>query len=123
MTAEDVDELKACLELGFGFKSPEAELDSRLSDTLPALGLFHNVNKSYSQSISKSGTATSFSSPDRDFFNSPSPSPSPLGSPLAVLASSGIPSISYIYSFFFYIVKLFKILPNFGVNFNSFLKF
>ncbi|KAE8680651.1 putative Glutamate receptor 2 plant [Hibiscus syriacus] len=35
VTDEDLDELKACIELGFGFDSPE--LDQRLSDTLPAL--------------------------------------------------------------------------------------
>uniref|UniRef100_A0A803PEW7 Uncharacterized protein n=1 Tax=Cannabis sativa TaxID=3483 RepID=A0A803PEW7_CANSA len=36
VTDEDVDELKACIELGFGFDSPEAD-HQRLSDTLPAL--------------------------------------------------------------------------------------
>lgn len=84
LTAEDLEELKACLELGFGFESPE--LDSRLSNTLPALGLYHAVNKSYSDSISKSANRTAFSSPDRDYINSPSP----LGSPLAIFGSSGI---------------------------------
>ncbi|CAK9315248.1 unnamed protein product [Citrullus colocynthis] len=83
VTAEDLEELKACLELGFGFESPE--LDSRLSDTLPALGLYYAVNKNYSDSMSKSSNTTAFSSPDRDSLNSPSP----LGSPLAILGSSG----------------------------------
>ncbi|CAN1221283.1 hypothetical protein LINGRAPRIM_LOCUS225 [Linum grandiflorum] len=56
VTDEDVDELKACIELGFGFDSPE--VDQRLSDTLPALGLYHAVNKNYNESVSKSFTDT-----------------------------------------------------------------
>ncbi|XP_038902790.1 uncharacterized protein LOC120089408 [Benincasa hispida] len=83
VTAEDLEELKACLELGFGFESPE--LDSRLSNTFPALELYHAVNKNYNDSISKSANTTAFSSPDRDYLNSPSP----LGSPLAIFGSSG----------------------------------
>ena len=76
MTDEDLDELKACIELGFGFDSPE--VDQRLSDTLPALGLYYAVNKNYNDTVSKSAT--------------PSPSvasycdsiPSPIGSPHAI---------------------------------------
>lgn len=52
VTDEDVDELKACIELGFGFESsPEVEPDQRLSDTLPALELYYAVNKSYNNSL------------------------------------------------------------------------
>ncbi|KAK9112778.1 hypothetical protein Scep_020297 [Stephania cephalantha] len=60
VTEEDLDELKGCIELGFGFDSPE--LDRKLSDTLPALGLFYAVNKSYSDSLTKSPPPTLFSS-------------------------------------------------------------
>ncbi|RYQ80611.1 hypothetical protein Ahy_Scaffold1g106910 isoform B [Arachis hypogaea] len=52
VTDEDVNELKACIELGFGFESsPEVEPDQRLSDTLPALELYYAVNKSYNNSL------------------------------------------------------------------------
>ncbi|KAF8405019.1 hypothetical protein HHK36_009915 [Tetracentron sinense] len=69
VTDEDLDELKACIELGFGFDSPD--LDRRLSDTLPALGLYYAVNKQYNDSVSKSSSASSESDA----------SSSPLGSP------------------------------------------
>ncbi|KAA8547191.1 hypothetical protein F0562_003600 [Nyssa sinensis] len=61
VTDEDLDELKACIELGFGFDSPEM-VDQRLSDTLPALGLYHAVNKQYYDSVSKSPLSSSISS-------------------------------------------------------------
>ncbi|KAL1316262.1 uncharacterized protein [Arachis hypogaea] len=52
VTDEDVNELKACIELGFGFESsPEVEPDQRLSDTLPALELYYAVNKTYNNSL------------------------------------------------------------------------
>ncbi|XP_011069489.1 uncharacterized protein LOC105155313, partial [Sesamum indicum] len=76
VTDEDLDELKACIELGFGFDS--AEMDQRLSDTFPAYGLYYAVNKQYNDAASK--TPPPPSSP-----LSPSQSecdtPSPLGSP------------------------------------------
>ncbi|XP_047321018.1 uncharacterized protein LOC124925090 [Impatiens glandulifera] len=49
VTDEDIDELKACIELGFGFDSPE--VDKRLSDTLPVYQLYYDVNSSSSSSI------------------------------------------------------------------------
>ncbi|KAI3713055.1 hypothetical protein L1987_71625 [Smallanthus sonchifolius] len=55
VTDEDIDELKACIELGFGF----SESDDRLSSTLPALGLYYAVNKRYNDSISKSPSMSS----------------------------------------------------------------
>ncbi|KAL3646282.1 hypothetical protein CASFOL_011462 [Castilleja foliolosa] len=51
VTDEDLDELKACIELGFGFDSPE--IDQRLSDTFPAYGLYYAVNKQYNDVVSK----------------------------------------------------------------------
>ncbi|KAJ7952857.1 Protein of unknown function (DUF1685) [Quillaja saponaria] len=79
VTEEDLDELKACIELGFGFdSSPEVEHDQRLSDTLPALGLYYAVSKNYNESLAPKSSITTTSS-------SPTPSecetPSPLGSP------------------------------------------
>ncbi|KAG4973231.1 hypothetical protein HKD37_11G030598 [Glycine soja] len=73
VTDEDVDELKACIELGFGFdSSPENELDQRLSDTLPALGLYYAVNKRYNNSLVIKTTPSS-SSAASDCDSSPSP--------------------------------------------------
>ena len=76
MTDEDLDELKACIELGFGFDSPE--VDQRLSDTLPALGLYYAVNKNYNDTVSKSASSPSAVS-DCDSI------PSPIGSPHAIV--------------------------------------
>uniref|UniRef100_A0A2C9UR87 Uncharacterized protein n=2 Tax=Manihot esculenta TaxID=3983 RepID=A0A2C9UR87_MANES len=76
VTDEDLDELKACIELGFGFDSPE--VDQRLSDTLPALGLYYAVNKQYYDTVSKSVTANTTSSSSTA---SDCETPSPLGSP------------------------------------------
>ncbi|XP_022133086.1 uncharacterized protein LOC111005768 [Momordica charantia] len=78
VTDDDVDELKACIELGFGFDSPEA--DPRLYDTFPALSLYHAVNKRYSDSLSNS-VASLCSSPASD-----SVSPSFQSSPAAIIS-------------------------------------
>ncbi|XWS45275.1 hypothetical protein CRYUN_Cryun15aG0122600 [Craigia yunnanensis] len=75
VTDEDLDELKACIELGFGFDSPG--VDQRLSDTLPALGLYYAVNKNYNETVSKSASSPSAAS-DCDSI------PSPIGSPHAI---------------------------------------
>ncbi|XP_042506992.1 uncharacterized protein LOC122083300 [Macadamia integrifolia] len=80
VTDEDLDELKACIELGFGFDSPD--LDSKLSDTLPALGLYHAVNKQYSDSISKSSSSATPSECDAS---------SPPGSPLTIFSPGDDP--------------------------------
>ncbi|KAI4327455.1 hypothetical protein L6164_019914 [Bauhinia variegata] len=90
VTDEDVDELKACIELGFGFESsPEVELDQRLSDTLPALGLYLAVNKKYNDSLlvsSKSNITTASSSSSTV---SDCETPSPLGSPHTAIFGPG----------------------------------
>ncbi|XP_010412692.2 PREDICTED: uncharacterized protein LOC104699037, partial [Camelina sativa] len=66
LTDEDLDELKASFELGFGFGSPEIA-DQRLSDTLPALELYFAVQKSYNDAVSnKSTTSSSSLSSDGD---------------------------------------------------------
>ncbi|CAL0313560.1 unnamed protein product [Lupinus luteus] len=55
----DLDELKACIELGFGFDSPK--IDPKLSNTIPALELYLAVNKQYnSHSLSRSSSTSSF---------------------------------------------------------------
>lgn len=55
VTDEDIDELKACIELGFGFD----ESNDRLSTTFPALGFYYAVHKQYHDSISKSSSMSS----------------------------------------------------------------
>ncbi|TKY59031.1 hypothetical protein E2542_SST16107 [Spatholobus suberectus] len=58
LSEDDLDELKACIELGFGFDSPE--IDPKLSNTIPALELYHAVNKQYSNhSLSRSSSSSS----------------------------------------------------------------
>ncbi|KAK3015457.1 hypothetical protein RJ639_006819 [Escallonia herrerae] len=76
VTDDDLDELKACIELGFGFglglESPDT--DKHLSDTLPALGLYYAVNKQYygsfSSSASDSDASSPLGSPQTTIFNS-----------------------------------------------------
>ncbi|GKU98962.1 hypothetical protein SLEP1_g11891 [Rubroshorea leprosula] len=83
VTDEDLDELKACIELGFGFDSPEADRDHRLSDTLPALELFYAVNKQHNDVVSKSSSSLSTVSDGE--------TPSPIGSPLAIFGPGDNP--------------------------------
>ncbi|KAE8707709.1 CLK4-associating serine/arginine rich protein-like [Hibiscus syriacus] len=82
VTDEDLDELKACIELGFGFDSPE--LDQRLSHTLPALGLYYAVNKNYNDFVSRSASSISGAS-DCDSI------PSPIGSPHTIFGPGDPP--------------------------------
>uniref|UniRef100_A0A803KSC1 Uncharacterized protein n=1 Tax=Chenopodium quinoa TaxID=63459 RepID=A0A803KSC1_CHEQI len=51
LTDEDLDELKACFELGFRFDPNEAQPDQRLSSTLPALEFYFAVNKNYNDTV------------------------------------------------------------------------
>ncbi|XP_078444900.1 uncharacterized protein LOC144714036 [Wolffia australiana] len=80
VTDEDLEELRGCIDLGFGFSfdspasSTASSLDDvdRLSDTLPALDLYYAVQRSYSG----------------PFPDSPS-SGSPLDSPLSSIFPPG----------------------------------
>ncbi|XP_060180958.1 uncharacterized protein LOC132610652 [Lycium barbarum] len=61
LTDEDLNELKGCIELGFGFNEEEGQ---RLCSTLPALDLYFAVNRQYSTSpISSPGSKGSLPSP------------------------------------------------------------
>ncbi|OVA15820.1 Protein of unknown function DUF1685 [Macleaya cordata] len=84
VTDEDLDELKACIELGFTFDSPD--LDHRLSDTLPALGLYYAINKQYNDTMSKSSSSSSTTTSECDPL-------SPLGSPHTILSPGDNPQI------------------------------
>ncbi|CAH8329532.1 unnamed protein product [Eruca vesicaria subsp. sativa] len=59
VTDEDLEELKGCIELGFGFEPDSPELDPRLSETLPALGLYCAVNKQYRSGLSRTSSLSS----------------------------------------------------------------
>ncbi|WOL08518.1 hypothetical protein Cni_G17271 [Canna indica] len=66
LTDEDLDELKGCIELGFGFTEEEGGQDLR--NTLPALDLYFAVNRQLSDpklrfSPSPTSTPTATSSP------------------------------------------------------------
>ncbi|KAL4379871.1 hypothetical protein GQ457_02G007830 [Hibiscus cannabinus] len=87
VTDEDLDELKACIELGFGFDSPQV-LDQRLSDTLPALGLYQAVNKNYNDTISKHTPPSPSVASDSDSNIS-----SPIGSPHAIFGPGDNPQM------------------------------
>ncbi|CAA3018022.1 uncharacterized protein LOC111396937 isoform X1 [Olea europaea var. sylvestris] len=82
VTDEDLDELKACIELGFGFDSPE--MDKRLSDTFPAYGLYYSVNKHYNDTISKPPPPLSYATSECD-------TSSPLGSPHTIFGAGDNP--------------------------------
>ncbi|KAK4340230.1 hypothetical protein RND71_041692 [Anisodus tanguticus] len=57
VTDEDLEELRACFELGFGFDS-NSDLDPKLTKAFPALELYQAVNK-LSRSSSSVSTVTS----------------------------------------------------------------
>ncbi|MCO5555043.1 hypothetical protein L7F22_008583 [Adiantum nelumboides] len=51
LTDEDLEELRGCIDLGFGFRPDE---DCNLSGTLPALELYYAINRQYMESKSRS---------------------------------------------------------------------
>lgn len=51
LTDEDLEELRGCIDLGFGFSSGE---DSDLTSTLPALELYYAINRQYNDIKSRS---------------------------------------------------------------------
>ncbi|KAK4760885.1 hypothetical protein SAY87_005778 [Trapa incisa] len=84
---DDLDEIKACIELGFSFDSPV--IDPKLSNTLPGLPFYHAVlnNKHLHDAASKSpsnstdatdsspSTVSPMDSPGRQFMFSPGENP------------------------------------------------
>ncbi|XP_052192140.1 uncharacterized protein LOC127801244 [Diospyros lotus] len=60
---DDVDELKASLDLGFGFEPDTAEKDPHLADSFPALRLYHAVTKQYSDYTQSRPPTASSSAP------------------------------------------------------------
>lgn len=62
VTDDDLDELRACFELGFNFDSPD--LDPKLSSTFPALEFYYAVNRRYSSNNLSRSSSASFSDCD-----------------------------------------------------------
>eukprot|EP01018_Ginkgo_biloba_P029997 Gb_33536 [translate_table: standard] len=62
LTDEDLEELRGCIDLGFGFSYEE---DHKLCNTLPALDLYYAVNRQYIDCKSKSSPSTPECSFDR----------------------------------------------------------
>ncbi|KAI3809846.1 hypothetical protein L1987_19447 [Smallanthus sonchifolius] len=62
VTDDDVKELKACFDLGFGFDS-SSDLDPKLTQAFPALEFYAAVNRQYnSRLLSRSSSLSSDSS-------------------------------------------------------------
>lgn len=69
VTDEDLDELRACIDLGFGLgfgdedtRSDGSGSSSRLAETFPALDLYYAVNQNRSDLIAGDGATVSDSS-------------------------------------------------------------
>lgn len=62
LTNDDLEELKGCIELGFGFQPDSPELDPKLSDTLPALPFYCAVNRQYGGQLPRSASSSSMGS-------------------------------------------------------------
>ncbi|KAK8568173.1 hypothetical protein V6N13_106107 [Hibiscus sabdariffa] len=61
-TADDIEELKGCIDLGFGFEPDSPELDPKLSQTLPALEFYCAINRQFNGGMSRSMSASSMDS-------------------------------------------------------------
>jgi len=66
ITDEDLNELKGCIELGFGFNEEDGQ---RLCNTLPALDLYFAVNRQLSTSpvSTPGGSSSSLEGPSSSF--------------------------------------------------------
>ncbi|KAK8558610.1 hypothetical protein V6N13_098260 [Hibiscus sabdariffa] len=62
LTSDDIEELKGCIDLGFGFELDSPELDPKLSETLPALQFYCAVNRQYKGGMSRSSSTSSIDS-------------------------------------------------------------
>lgn len=62
ITNDDLEELRGCIELGFGFEPDSPDLNQRLTDTIPALDLYCAIHRQYSDHLSR--TSSFASEPD-----------------------------------------------------------
>lgn len=75
LTDEDLNELKGCIELGFGFNAEEGH---RLCTTIPALDLYFAVNRQFLTSPLTSPVAAASARPPPPPPGSPAPMPTTL---------------------------------------------
>nr|GLL24353.1 uncharacterized protein LOC109162105 [Ipomoea trifida] len=67
MTDDDLDDLRGCIELGFGFDPDSPRLDPKLARTFPAMELYCAVHRHYGGgSFSRSSSSTTLASTDSD---------------------------------------------------------
>ncbi|CAF2038106.1 hypothetical protein HID58_032450 [Brassica napus] len=59
VTNDDVEELRGCIELGFGFEPDSPDLNQRLTDTIPALDLYCAVHRQYCNHLSRTSSFAS----------------------------------------------------------------
>ncbi|GLU03208.1 hypothetical protein SLE2022_204180 [Rubroshorea leprosula] len=59
VTDDDLEELKGCIDLGFGFAPDSPDLEPRLSNTLPALEFYCAVNRQFTGGLSRSSSSSS----------------------------------------------------------------
>ncbi|KAE8698619.1 hypothetical protein F3Y22_tig00110597pilonHSYRG00516 [Hibiscus syriacus] len=59
LTDHDIEELKGCIDLGFGFEPDSPELDPKLSQTLPALEFYCAINRQFNGGMSRSSSMSS----------------------------------------------------------------
>lgn len=61
LTDEDMEELRGCIDLGFGFSNDEKDME--LCNTLPALELCYAITKRYNDVVGRTSSPSSSSSP------------------------------------------------------------
>jgi hypothetical protein len=99
VTDDDLDELRGCLDLGFGFEPPAAvcaacgEGRTRLVETLPALDLYYAVAAKGGGGGGGGGNTEGAAAPCTCGASSEASEPSPIGSPLSILSPG-----TYLYS-------------------------
>lgn len=59
ITNDDIEELKGCFDLGFGFEPDSPDFNPRLSKTIPALDLYTAVHRQYNNHLSRTSSSTS----------------------------------------------------------------
>ncbi|XP_047078153.1 uncharacterized protein LOC124688528 [Lolium rigidum] len=93
VTDDDLDELRGCLDLGFGFELPACaacgEGRTRLVETLPALDLYYAV--AVKGGGGGAGTEGQCAAPCTCGASSEASDPSPIGSPLSILSPDDPP--------------------------------